>query len=226
MLGLAIAEGIDRAEQPTLKGAYFATLRDVAFSPETLARLEAVWTGDVEVEGLPLSENDTTQLALQLALREIDGAETMLDRQRERIENSDSLARFDFVRPAVSASPGVRDAFFASLADAANREREPWALEALGLLHHPLRAEAARAYIQPSLELLPEIQVTGDIFFPLGWLSATLGGHASPEAAAIVQKYLDGADDLPERLRGKLLQAADPLFRAVRLRGGRPPEAP
>ena len=47
-----------------------------------------------------------------------------------------------------------------------NRRREPWVLEGLGNLHHPLRAEASAKYVQPSLELLREIQQTGDIFFP------------------------------------------------------------
>ena len=72
----------------------------------------------------------------------------------------DSGARFAFVAPALSADQTVRDEFFESLRDAGNREREPWVLEAVGHLHHPLRAEASEAYIRPSLELLEEIQRT------------------------------------------------------------------
>ena len=34
----------------------------------------------------------------------------------------------------------IRDAFFESLSDVQNRRREPWVLEGLGYLHHPLRA--------------------------------------------------------------------------------------
>jgi aminopeptidase N len=90
-------------------------------------------------------------------------------------------------------------------------------LSAVRYLHHPLRARDAERYILPSLEMIEEIQRTGDIFFPLGWLSATLGGHTSSEAAEIVQGFLDANPDLPPRLRGKLLQAADPLFRASRI---------
>ena len=81
--------------------------------------------------------------------------------------------------PALSADPAERDAFFASLDDVANRRREPWVLEALRYLHHPLRAAASEKYIEPSLELLQEIQRTGDIFFPKRWMDATLGGHRS-----------------------------------------------
>jgi len=90
-------------------------------------------------------------------------------------------------------------------------------VSAVGFLHHPLRAERAERYIPPSLELLEEIQRTGDIFFPLRWLSATLGGHQSPEAAEAVVAHLRANPGLPPRLAGKLLQAADPLFRAAEI---------
>jgi aminopeptidase N len=68
--------------------------------------------------------------------------------------------------------------------------------------------------------MLEEIQRTGDIFFPLAWLDATLSGHNSQAVASTVQKFLDSRPDLPPRLQGKLLQAADPLFRAAAILGG------
>ena len=48
-------------------------------------------------------------------------------------------------------------------------------------------ADEFRAALRPGLDLLEEVQRTGDIFFPLGWLSATLSGHSTPEAAQIVE---------------------------------------
>ena len=56
-------------------------------------------------------------------------------------------------------------------------------LEGLCYLHHPLRAAASEKYIPPSLDMLREIQRTGDIFFPKRWIDATLGGHSSPPSA-------------------------------------------
>jgi hypothetical protein len=64
------------------------------------------------------------------------------------------------------------------------------AYESFRYLHHPLRAASAVKYIDPSLKLPQEIQQTGDIFFPTRWMDATLGGHRSPEAAAIVRDFL------------------------------------
>ena len=71
---------------------------------------------------------------------------------------------------------------------------------------------------KPSLELLPEVQRTGDIFFPKRWMDMTLGGHRSAEAAAIVRAFLDRAGpSYPDRLRRIILSAADDLFRASRM---------
>jgi len=206
-----------------LKAAFFNTWRSMATTDAGVARMRAVWAGEQEISGLTLSENDRTRLALHLAVREAPGWEAILDAQEAAIENPDRRERFRFIRPAVWADPAVRDAFFVSLADASNRTREEWVVTALGYLHHPVRAEASRGYIRPSLELLEEIRATGDIFFPTRWLSATLSGHTSPEAAAIVQAFIDeNRRTLPPRLMDKLLQESDPLFRAVAIRDGAP----
>ena len=74
--------------------------------------------------------------------------------------------------------------------------------------------------MRPALELLEEIQRTGDIFFPSGWLDATLGGHNSPSAAAIVRRFLDERPNYPPRLKAKILQSADDLFRAAAITSG------
>jgi aminopeptidase N len=175
-----------------------------------------VWEKKENVTGLPLAEADYTSLALALAVRQVDGWNTILESQLTRIENPDRKARFEFVRPALSADPSVRERWFLSLRDVANRRREPWVLEGLDYLHHPLRAEASKTYVQPSLELLWEIQKTGDIFFPKRWLDATLGGHSTADVAAMVRAFLKSVPaNYPERLKNITLQSADELFRAA-----------
>ena len=138
----------------------------------------------------------------------------------DRIDNPDRRARFAFVRPALSTDPLRSEAFFSRLADPSAREQERWVVEAVRFLHHPLRATHAQRFIDPSLELLEEIQRTGDIFFPSNWLDATLGGHRSVAAADTVRGFLqERGASYPERLRQKLLQSADLLFRASALPG-------
>jgi aminopeptidase N len=147
----------------------------------------------------------------------VDESEDIIRTQRARIENADRQAEFEFIMNAVSADGSARDDFFARLADESNRERETWVLRGLQYLHHPIRAQNAERYLPVSLELLEDIQRTGDIFFPERWLRTTLSGHQSETAATIVREYLATHPELPARLRLKVLQAADGLFRAERV---------
>ena len=209
--------GTAGAGSRSLAAAWFGAYRNVALSAEAVARLERIWRGEEDVPGLPLAERDFTALAQGLAVRGMPASVEILAAQRDRIDNPDRRAAFEFVMPALSGERSVRDAFFESLRDPANRAREPWVLTASGFLHHPLRARESEAYIRPSLDMLEEIQRTGDIFFPLRWLEATLGGHQSASAAAIVEQYLAERPDLAPRLRAKALQAADGLLRAARI---------
>jgi aminopeptidase N len=213
-----LRDGLTRATTPSQKAAWFGALRTVALTPPTVAWLRGVWAKTETVPGLPLAEADYTTLALELAVREVDGWKELLDTQLARIENPDRKGRFAFVMPALSADPKERDTWFRSLADVKNRRREPWVLEGLTYLHHPLRARASAGYVAPSLDLLWEIQRTGDIFFPKRWLDATLGGYNSAEVADMVRRFLAAVPpNYPERLKNITLQSADELFRAARI---------
>jgi aminopeptidase N len=87
-------------------------------------------------------------------------------------------------------------------------------LQGLQYLHHPLRSAESEKYIRPSLDLLVEIQQTGDIFFPTRWMDATLRSYNTPTAARTVREFLSRHPDYPIRLHRIILQAADDLFRA------------
>jgi aminopeptidase N len=216
-LEAVLRDGLARAGTSSLKNAWFRTYSRVALTPGALQWLERVWRGDERVEGLTLSEPDHIALAQELAVREVEGWAGVLEAQQARIDNPDRQARFAFVRPALSADPAVRRSFFESLSRVEHRRREPWVLEALGYLHHPLRSESAEAFVPASLELLAEIRRTGDIFFPKRWLDATLSGHRGPHVAASVRRFLEANPDYPSRLRRIILQSADELFRAADL---------
>ena len=206
---------ISLSKSPSLKATFFNAYRSVVLSEEGIAYIHSVWEQKHTIPGLKFSERDYIGMAQLLALRGADDAEGILTTQRSRIENPDRLARYDFVLPALSADKEVRDQFFNSLADEGNRAREPWVLEGLRFIHNPLRARTSESYILPSLVLLEEIQRTGDIFFPKRWLDVTLGGHQTASAAAVVTGFLGQRPDYSPRLRAKILQSADGLFRAA-----------
>jgi aminopeptidase N len=211
----ALRAGLTRAGTASAKLAWFRALMRTAQSESSIRWLTGVWQREIAVTGLTIGEDDETALALQLALREVLEWSAMLDSQRVRITNPDRAARFEFVRRAVSSDSATRAAFFASLRAVENRRREPWVLEGLSLLHHPLRASGAEAYVAPSLDLLEEIERTGDIFLPKRWLDVTLGGHRSPRVGETVRAYLRSHPTLSPRLRAIVLQSADELWRVT-----------
>jgi aminopeptidase N len=211
-----LRRGLADAGTASQKASWFNALRTVFLTADTRDWLRRVWEQKETVAGLPLAEADFTNLALELAVREVDGWRQILATQLARIENPDRKGRFQFVMPALSADPAERDRWFRALSDVDNRRREPWVLEGLSYLHHPLRADASVKYVQPSLELLREIQKTGDIFFPTRWMDATLSGHSSRAVAETVRRFLETLPaDYPPRLRQTILVTADELLRVA-----------
>jgi aminopeptidase N len=215
--------GIARATLSTMKATYFSAFRSVVTTTDGVKFLERVWRRQEKIPGLMLSEPDEAAMALQLAVRSVPSAAAILEEQRGRFMNPDRKARFEFVMPALSADTAVRDEFFKSLSDVKNRRREPWVADGLAYLNHPLRRADAEKYVKPALELLREIQRTGDIFFPTNWMNATLGGHNSRSSAQAVRDFLAEQKDYPTRLRRIILQSADELFRADAMQS-RPPQ--
>ncbi|MBX2843056.1 MAG: ERAP1-like C-terminal domain-containing protein [Flammeovirgaceae bacterium] len=205
---------MDTAPGASAKSAYFRAYKALALSEEALTRLKMIWERDLYIDGLILSERDYISIACELALRSAPNSEEMMLKQINDTQNPDLKDRLTFVLPALSDDQNVRDNFFESLRNPVNRHYEPWVVESLGYLHHPLRAKSSEKYIRPSLELLEEIQRTGDIFFPKQWLIGTLSGHQSKSAANTVKKFLKENPEYPYKLKNKVLQAADMLFRA------------
>ena len=199
---------------------FFEGFAALAGSATAVDRLRALWSGEFAPDRLPLAEDDFIALAQTLAIRMPEAADEIVAAQLARTLNPDNRRRLSFVAPSVAPQRRVRDAFFASLADPANRETEVWVVEALRNLHHPARVGVSEAYIPASLALLPELQATGDIFFPTAWLRATLENHHSDNAVATVSAFLETHPDLDPQLRMKVLQEADIAFRANRIRAG------
>jgi aminopeptidase N len=191
----------------------FSLLTSIFQTPIATSKIYDAWqTG--AVSNFSLSEDEKTLLAIELMIRKPDMYDILLDTEMERITNPDRKKKFAFVAKAASPRSGERVEFFDILSEPSNRKPEPWVAEGLRILHHPLRSNFSIRFIEPSLNMLPEIQRTGDIFFPKDWLDATLSGHSSVEAYKIVDEWLKSNPNLPENLRLKVLQSADLLDRS------------
>jgi aminopeptidase N len=121
--------------------------------------------------------------------------------------------------PALSLNVQERDAFFNSLAERKNRAKEAWVTTGLNYLNHPLRQSTSIKYLPKSLELVEEIQRTGDVFFPQSWLSAVFGSYQTKEAYQIVRDFLQRHPGYNPKLKDKILQATDNLYRAQGILG-------
>lgn len=195
------------------KSSLYSALSSIAETPERLSQLYKVWKEEIAIGGFSLSETKATALACNLAIKIPEKADELVNTQMERIKNPDRKKKMKFVAPSLSSDAQVRNEFFESLKNEENRQIERWTLEALRYLNHPLREKEALVYLPQALELLQEIQVTGDIFFPYNWLSASYSGLQSKEAGDITRKFLHNQPEYPENLKLKILQTADVVLK-------------
>ena len=201
-----------------IKKTLFNLFGSIAYSDSGKAKLYSIWNKETVISGLKLNEDDYTNMAMNLAIFKHEKADEILNKTRTTITNPDKQKRFEFLLPSLSKDELVRDTFVKSLKDDENREKESWVAVGLANIHHPLRQESAQKYIRFSLDLVEEIQRTGDIFFPKDWLNNTVGKYSSKYAFDEVQRFLKENPNFSPILKRKLLQATDGLYRAQKIK--------
>ena len=178
--GLDAARRAGRGETASLKSAWFNALRDTAHDASDAGVARAVWRKTEAVPGLVLAEPDFITLAQELAVRGVADGEAILDEQIARTQNPDRKARMIFVRPSLSArSLDARRVLRPAEGSGRTAPRSLGARRARLSAPPPSRRCVREQYVLPSLDMLREIQQTGDIFFPKRWMDATLSGHRS-----------------------------------------------
>ncbi|QNM84455.1 peptidase M1 [Polaribacter pectinis] len=201
-----------------IKRTLFGLYQSVAFSEVGTSNLYEIWSKKKNIENLFLNENDYTSLAIKLAIFKHPKANEILEEQQTRISNPDRLERFKWLLPSLSNDESVRDEFMKSLLQKENREKESWVQSALNNIHHPLRQGSSTKHLKSILEKLEEVQLTGDIFFPKGWLASSIGNYSSKEAFDILSEFLDENPNYNPILEKKLLQTTDNLSRAQEIK--------
>lgn len=214
-----LLQAMDSVGSDNEKKLLFRAFTNIVLSEAGQDHLYAVWKTRQPPPGVKLSEDDYTNLAVALALRAYPDYRLILEEQLARIQNKDRKERLQYLLPSLSDDPKERDRFFASLHSAEARRKEAWVLTALSYLHHPLRTASSEIYLPATLNWLEDIQRTGDVFFPQSWLQTSLSWYQTATAAAGVRHFLQAHPDYNPKLKAKILQAADNLFRAERLAG-------
>lgn len=204
---------LQKNAKPGIKKTLFSIFQSLAYSEKSREQLYKIWNKEIQINNLKLNQDNYTSMASRLAVYKHPKQDAILKTALEQIKNPDKKERFKFLLPSISNDITIRNSFFESLKEEKNRAKESWVLVALTNLNHPLRENEALKNLKPSLDLLEEIQKTGDIFFPKRWLNSTIGNHTSLEAYATLQLFLLENTALNPSLKQKLLQASDNLRR-------------
>jgi aminopeptidase N len=197
-----------------IKKTLFGLYQSIAVSEEGKENLYQIWKENKKIKNLFLNENDFSSLAMKLAIYEHPKSLEIIKEQQVKISNKDRLERFKWLMPSLSNDESVRDNFMLLLLQKENREKESWVQAALSNIHHPLRQKSSVKHLKSILEKLEEVQLTGDIFFPKGWLASSIGKYSSKEANDILNKFLVDNPDYNPILLKKLQQTTDDLTRA------------
>ncbi len=181
------------------------TLVHIMDSEEMVEKVDSFYHNTSLLDREKISERDRVDICFELSLRYPERCNELLLSQRSMIKDPNLLKEFDFLSPAVSPDEEVRDSVFNALLLAKNREIEPYAEKSLALLNHRLREEESRKYILPALDIMIDVQKTGDIFFPKGWASSLLRSHNQSVVKESVSLFFKDKPDYPPMLKNKIL---------------------
>ncbi len=207
---------MQQISDPNKKKVVFKLYQNIALGKSAQDRLYEIWKEEKAPAGITLTEDDYTSLALALAVRDypVNG---ILEQQLTRIKNPDRQKRLRFMMPALSAEVGVRDAFFASLKEEENRDREVLGSGGAGVP----ASSIAGSYLAEVPARKPGFagrnSAYGRYLLSIGLAECDAGFLPVAGSRSVVRDFLEQHPDYNPRLKAKLLQAADNLFRAERI---------
>jgi aminopeptidase N len=135
----------------------------------------------------------------------------------ERTETSDDAKRYAYAAKAGIPTAESKAKFWNDFVN--NKDlSESWIEAAFGPFNNIRHAELTLPYLERALKELPNHKRNRKIFFVNGWLGAFIGGQKSEQALAIINKFLADNPDLDRDLRLKILENADIIERAVKIR--------
>jgi aminopeptidase N len=208
-------EGALEAATLSRRLIHMRAFASIAWSREALQDLKRLLDGALEVPGAKLASRDRFRMVQRLLARDDPEAAPRLAAQAAA-DRSDDGKRYAYGAGAAAADAAVKRALLRAFRDDAALP-ESWIEEALAPFNAPEQAALTRPLLGEALELLPQLKAKHKIFFVNNWLAAFVGGQTEPRALAVIEALLASRRLEPE-LRLKLLEAADGLERAVRIR--------
>ena len=137
-------------------------------------------------------------------------AEQAHDRSSEAVKDA-------FVTRAATPDAAMKAEYFRRYLDD-TALNEAWVTDSLAAFNTADQAALSLPFLLPALERLEWIRTHRRIFFLPSWIDAFIGGQASAEALAVVDRFLARSPALPIDIRRKVLFARDELALTVGIR--------
>ncbi len=203
---------------PTLgeRITFYRSFVALASTENARKTLKDILSGKLKIKELDLKSKDKFDIVTKLiTLNDSDGLQLLAELEKQ---NTDDAAK----RYAYAAKAGIPTAENKAQywQDFTNNKdiSESYIESAFAVWNTPRQAELTLPYLEKALAELPNLKRSRKIFFVGGWLSAFIGGQKSAEALAIINKFLADNPNLDKDLRLKILENADNLERAVKIR--------
>ena len=206
---------VDTSRSYGLRKSFLDAYIGVASTPGALDRLDA-WLDSARAAGEPLRQPTRWSIVTQLVSRSHRSAKARLDAEVLR-DTSTGGKRRSFIASAAWPTAETKRSYFGRYFRDTTLN-EDYVTASLGAFNDPDHSALTLEFLRPALDTLGWVQKNRRIFFLGRWLDAFIGGHDSPEALAIVDRFLADNPRLPRDLRQKVLQTRDELERTVRIR--------
>jgi len=212
-----LVERIANAKTPGQRITFYRAYLNLASSASAAKNLKDILAGKSKIAVFQLKTKDKFDIVTRLLILGDKDAPALLA-GLEKTESSDEAKRYAYAARAGIGSADTKAKYFKDFLTDKNLS-ESWIEAAFVPFNSVRHSDLTSVYLETALSELPNLKRNRKIFFINGWLGAFIGGQRSEESLAIVNKFLADNPNLDKDLRLKILENADGLERAVKIRG-------
>lgn len=211
-----LIERMQNAETLGQRITFYRAFLNTASSENARNVLKEILHSKFKIQNFNLKTKDKFDILTRLIVLGDKDALNLLA-ELEKNETSDDARRYAYAARAGIGTAENKAKYWNDFT--ANKElSESWIEAAFVPFNSPRHSDLTLPYLEKALAELPNLKRNRKIFFVNGWLGAFIGGQKSEEALKIVNKFLDDNPNLDKDLRLKILENADLIERAVKIR--------
>jgi aminopeptidase N len=211
-----LLERIANAKTMGQRITFYRAFLSLASSASARKILKEILAGKSKVAVFQLRTKDKFDIVTRLLILGDRDAQILLA-NLEKTEKSDDARRYAYAARAGIGTAENKAKYWRDFTE--NKEiSESWIEAAFVAFNSPLHSDLTLPYLEKALAELPELKKKRKIFFVNGWLGAFIGGQKNKQALETINKFLVDSPNLDKDLRLKVLENADNLQRAVKIR--------